>query len=498
MEAGYFPTSRGAVLLITSQAIGLMAGFITQVSLTRLLMPEAFGLYAVTLSVLSWLELLVMSGVTVPFTKAVSEGRTPTSVLWGWVWRGYLPFWVTVWLLFSGVAGWIAALLRDERLFPLLLVAGAELPFVGIQTASQSLLMGLRAYGWTAVLAGLQPLLRMMGILTFAFATRSVLWVLVGNTLAMVGAAAVGMAVVRPFLSRSEAPSDLVSPLALLAGFGVPLTAITLLDQIILVLDLWLLKRVAAPQVAGFYGASRLCALALFMLAVGLGQAWFPAMCQALSRGEGEKAKGLLREALRVVIIGFTPIVAIVWATARPLAVLLFSPSFEPAAEPMRWLVIAMTLMVLTGFLRGALIADNAVKSPLLLTVFMALSDFALCAWLIPQGGMKGAALATTLTSLLGCGMAVILTIRRFGNVVPMGTVVRCGIASLVIGGIASVWSAQGAALVGQYLLLSCLYGGLLIAFKELKAQDGHILRVVVADIFASVAAMLGRSEKSK
>jgi O-antigen/teichoic acid export membrane protein len=201
---------------------------------------------------------------------------------------------------------------------------------------------------------------------------------------------------------------------------------------------------------------------------------------------------------MRVLTVGLLPFAVIVWVTAKPLTVLLFSQKFAPAAEPLRLLVIGASLFVLMGFMRGALIADNAVKSPLLLTVFMALSDFALCAWLIPQGGMKGAALATTLTSLLGCGMAVILTIRRFGNVVPMGTVVRCGIASLVIGGIASVWSAQGAALVGQYLLLACLYGGLLIAFKELKAQDGHILRVVVADIFASVAAMLGRSEKSK
>jgi O-antigen/teichoic acid export membrane protein len=231
-------------------------------------------------------------------------------------------------------------------------------------------------------------------MVAFVALFRSALWALAGNAISVLIAASLGLMMVRPFL-KSDRPSE-SAPFSFAVKTGLPIVVISLLDQITLALDLWTVKRLMEPEVAGFYGASRVLIVALFAIVVGLGHAWFPAMCQALSRGEGEKAKGLLREALRVVIIGFTPIVAIVWATARPLAVLLFSPSFEPAAEPMRWLVIAMTLMVLTGFLRGALIADNAVKSPLLLTVFIALSDFALCAWLIPQGGMKGAALATT------------------------------------------------------------------------------------------------------
>ncbi|MFA0734755.1 MAG: hypothetical protein OGMRLDGQ_001255 [Candidatus Fervidibacter sp.] len=492
-----FQTSRGAVLLIGSQGFAIFVGFAIHFGLTRILEPEVYGLYAVAISILMWGELLISGSIGTVFPKVLSEGTTSAKTLWGWVWRGYLPLWLALWLTFS-IASWgIANALRDGRLVPLLLIAASELPFFGIYFAGRSLLQGLMAYGWQAVISSSWALLRLIFIFAFVTFTGSVFWAMAGNSLGVAMTALLSVALVRPFLRDGKSTAT-VSLLSLLVGVGSLTLLISLLDQIALTMDLWLLKRLSQPEFAGHYGAARFFALVPLMLAFGLYSAWFPAMCYELGRGERERAKALLREVIRVLTVGLLPFAVIVWVTAKPLTVLLFSQKFAPAAEPLRLLVIGASLFVLMGFMRGALIADNAVKSPLLLTVFMALSDFALCAWLIPQGGMKGAALATTLTSLLGCGMAVILTIRRFGNVVPMGTVVRCGIASFVIGGIVSVWSAQGAALVGQYLLLACLYGGLLIAFKELKAQDGHILRVVVADIFASVAAMLGRSEKSK
>lgn len=82
------------------------------------------------------------------------------------------------------------------------------------------------------------------------------------------------------------------------------------------------------PEVAGFYGASRVLVIALFALVGGLGQAWFPAMCHELGKGERERAKALLREVMRVLIVGLFPFAVIVWVTAKPLTVLLFSQKF--------------------------------------------------------------------------------------------------------------------------------------------------------------------------
>ncbi|MCS7188037.1 MAG: hypothetical protein RMK89_13960, partial [Armatimonadota bacterium] len=110
-----FSTSRGALLLIGSQAIAIFVGFAIHVGLTRFLSPEFYGLYAVTISVLMWGELVIAGIVGTAFPKALSEGSVSAKEVWRWVWRGYLPFWIGLWLVFSALSWGIASLLRDER-----------------------------------------------------------------------------------------------------------------------------------------------------------------------------------------------------------------------------------------------------------------------------------------------------------------------------------------------------------------------------------------------
>jgi len=512
-----FQTSRGALLLTLSQGIAIFVGFAIHVGLTRLLSPEFYGLYAVTISVLMWGELLITGTIGTAFPKALSEGSVSAREIWRWTWQVYLPLWLVLWFLFSAASWGIASLLRDVRLMPLLLVAASELPFFGIYIAARSSLQGLMAYGWMSVLSSLWALLRLFIIFAFVFATQSVLGVMVGNTVAVAITALLAIAILRPFLKTGSVRSDFGSagaspsqahrtdfgsagaepseahrtPISLLVGIGLPTLAITLLDQILLVLDLWILKRVSAPEFSGFYGAARFFAFALLMLALGLYGAWFPAMCHELGKGERERAKALLREAMRVLILGLFPFAVIVWATARPLSVLLFSGSFEPTAEPMRWLVIAISLFTFMGFMRGALIADNKFRLPVILGVMMTALDFLLCYLLIPRYGMLGAAWATTVTSAFGLIAMWVPTALRFGDFVPIATLARVAIASFVLWLIAVFWSASGLILLVQYLLLGVVYILALIALGELKSSDWQVLRVTIGSIVADVTTVL-------
>ena len=480
-----FQTSRGAVLLIGSQGITLVAGFIVQVSLTRLLMPEFYGLYAVAGSVLTWFETLIGSSIGVVFVKSISEGSFPTQAMWRLLWRGYMPFWVGLWLIFSASSWLMATWLKDERLVSFLLVGGLEIPFLGILVATQSLLQGVRSYGWLSVLIATLALVRTFLMVAFVALFRSALWALAGNAISVLIAASLGLMMVRPFL-KSDRPSE-SAPFSFAVKTGLPIVVISLLDQITLALDLWTVKRLMEPEVAGFYGASRVLIVALFAIVGGLGQAWFPAMCYELGRGERGRAKALLREVMRVLTVGLLPFAVIVWVTAKPLTVLLFSQKFAPAAEPLRLLVIGASLFVLMGFMRGALIADNEFKLPVIIAAVMTALDFALCYALIPRYGMVGGAMATVLTGGFGAVVTGLLTHVRFGAFFPTGTLVRATVASLAIGAVAVFWKTSGLILPLQYLLLAAIYTGLLVLLGELTSSDWQVLRVVFADIWGSV-----------
>lgn len=489
-----FPTSRGALLLIGSQAIAIFVGFVIHVGLTRFLSPELYGLYAVTISVLMWGELVIMGTIGMAFPKVLGEGLASAKGVWQWVWKGYLPFWLCLWLIFSASSWSIAILLRDERLVLLILVAALELPFFGIYIAGRSLLQGLMAYGWQAILSSLWALLRLFTIFAFVITTRSVLGAMAGNTFAVMITALLSLVFVRPFLKGSKTRSE-IPLISLLVSIGLPTLVVTLLDQIILAMDLWLLKRLTEPGFSGFYGAARFFAFALLMLAFGLYSAWFPAMCHELGKGEREKAKALLREAMRVLILGLFPFVVIVWVTARPLCVLLFSKSFEATAEPMQWLVVAISLFTFMAFMRSALIADNEFKLPVVLAVAMTVLDYLLCRLLIPSYGMLGAAWATTIMSALSMAFMWIFASLRFGDFVPISTLVRVIIASFALWLIAVFWSASGLILIAQYIVLSVVYFLALILLGELKASDWQVLKVVFLSIFSDATDVLRRQK---
>ena len=448
-------------------------------------MPEFYGLYAVAGSVLTWFETLIGSSIGVVFVKSISEGSFPTQAMWKLLWRGYMPFWVGLWLIFSASSWLMATWLKDERLVSFLLVGGLEIPFLGILVATQSLLQGVRSYGWLSVLIATLALVRTFLMVAFVALFRSALWALAGNAISVLIAASLGLMMVRPFL-KSDRPSE-SAPFSFAVKTGLPIVVISLLDQITLALDLWTVKRLMEPEVAGFYGASRVLIVALFAIVGGLGQAWFPAMCYELGRGERERAKALLREVMRVLTVGLLPFAVIVWVTAKPLTVLLFSQKFAPTAEPLRLLVIGASLFVLMGFMRGALIADNEFKLPVVIAAVMTALDFALCYALIPRYGMVGGAMATVLTGGFGAVVTGLLTHARFGAFFPTGTLVRATVASLAIGAVAVFWKTSGLMLPLQYLLLAAIYTGLLVLLGELTSSDWQVLRVVFADIWGSV-----------
>lgn len=495
-----FVTSRGTVLLIGSQFIAILVGFAIHVGLTRLLSPEFYGLYALTISVLMWGELLISGSIGMVFPKVLSEGSVSARELWRWVWRSYLPLWCALWVLLSLSSWAIAILLRDGRLVPLLLVAFLELPFFGIYISGRSLLQGLMAYGWQAVVSSLWALLRLVAIFAFVVITHSVLGAMAGNTIAVAVTALFVVAILSPFLnggsagaSRSRKNQTLShrNPFSLLLGVGLPTFAVTLFDQVFLALDLWILKRLAQPEYAGFYGAARFFAFVPIMLSIGLYNAWFTGMCHELGLGERGRAKGLFREAMRVLVLGLLPLSAIVWATAKPLSVLLFSKSFEPTSEPMRWLVIAISLFTFMAFMRGALIADNEFKVPVIVAVFVTGLDYILCHLLIPEFGMQGAAWATTISAAVGLAVMWVFAGLKFGNFMPVTTLIRVTLASFVLWLVATFWSVSGLMLVVQYLLLGGLYILLLILFGELKSSDWHVLRVVMGGIAVDAVSVI-------
>jgi len=490
-----FPTSRGAVLLLAAQFLALVAGFFVTLVLTRVLLPEAYGLYAVAGSVLAWMEILVLGGFGVALSKAVSEGVVVPTTAWRWVWRFYLPYCLLVWLSYNLVAIGFAFWLRDERLIRLLWVAGLALPFTGLWGAVRDLLMGVQAYGLQATVFATYALGRTVWIIGAALLTRSVAAVLFANALGAVTAFAVAMGLWcwwsqgRTF---PESDQPIVSPFGLVLQTGLPVLLTTVFHQLAMGMDLWLVKRlIADAPAAGYYGAARLFAFVPFAIAAGISNALYPALCHELGKGRREKATALTKEAMRALLVALVPFCAVVWATAPSLTALLFSTQFLWAAEPLRFLTVAMSLFSVLAIYGTALVADNRAAVNWGIAVLACGLAYGLCHWLIPSQGIVGAAMAMVAVWTVGAGLTATATVRRLGWVIPTATLVRVSVASFGLYWLASRWHLGGLALIGEYLLLGTLYLGLLIALREFTRSDWVTLQTVIVGIWENLRRLV-------
>jgi len=484
-----FSTSRSAVVLTGSQVVAMAAGFVAQVAVARILLPAAYGSFAVALSVLAWVEPLVSGGFTIALAQAVSADQRNFADAVRWVKRIFVPYSLVVWAIYSAASNLIASGLGDSRLAMLLLVAGLELPSIAVFAASRELLMGVGAAGRQASVISVYALLRAAFIITIGVITQSAAGALAGNALAALAAAGIAVILLRSSISHrtQSAPAPCVSrPLATsVLHSGLPTLLLVLLTQLALTIDLWTVKRlVVDPQAVGHYAAGRFFAFIPYMLATGLNLALFPALCRELGRGDRAQALSLVREAVRVLVVCLVPLCAIVLPTASPLARLFLSEEFGRAASTMAVLTIGLSCFSITATLQVILIADGRFVFNTVFAVVLSITALILCKALVSGYGVDGAAWATTLT---GAGAAALLTIytgRCFGRLLPLSTIGRVTIASLCLYVLARAWYVEGVWLIGQYIIFVGLYTLLLIGLREITPSDLNLARILIADFW--------------
>jgi hypothetical protein len=94
------------------------------------------------------------------------------------------------------------------------------------------------------------------------------------------------------------------------------------------------------------------------------------------------------------------------------------------------------------------------------------------CLILTPAAGPEGAAAATLIGSLVALTGMVLTLKRTISGSLPLASLVRVGIVSIVVGSIAWIISAEGVSLLIVYAVLGVLSGALLIWSRELTLEE--------------------------
>jgi stage V sporulation protein B len=490
---------RGVIAITAYKLYFIAASYAVFLALPRLLgTPEAFGLYATTISIVSILHNVLIQGTIQTVSKRVSEDAGRTSG----VLRQALKLQLIVGGICAGGLFVFAPLLAergmlDERMGPLLRIMAAEVFSYALYAALVGSLNGKRLFQRQAGLDVTFTTLRTVGI---------------------VGAAALGLGVTGT-LSGSAAASAVVLLIALFVvgsgqgkepiawkrwlAFMVPLWLYQLSINLTIQVDLIVLKRTLtsiamssaelrgeaaqiASRYAGFYRAAQTFAFVPYQLILAVALVVFPMVSKAVGEKDLEAARRYIRQAMRFSLLVLLAVAAPMAGASSGVMRLAYPEAYLAGSGALSVLSFGMVFFAL--FVVGATALSSsghparaAAIGGMAVLIIVTVNLILLHLTGIGPRALTAAALGTSIGTAAALGATGIAVYGKFGAFIPCVTVTRAILAGAAGFAAAYITPHHTRALALAALVCGGLcYLGALFVLRELGARDLQILRRVL------------------
>ncbi len=467
-------TARGTVLLVSSKALFLAGSVVIHVFLGRTLGPESYGLYGLAMSILLWFEVIVNSAVPWAVSKVISEKKSLARAVFRQGIVLQLVFSLVILALFLVLSPTLARLFGDRAVKILLWWAALDIPFFALLSIFLTYFNGQQQFGKQGVVSICRILFKVVATVLLVIGGFSVRGALLGNILGSALALMVGICLV----SLPRPSGDRARLIERVLNFGVPYTLFLLSAQLLLNVDLWSVK-ILLKQVAftGFYTSAQTISRVPFFLFLGLTTALFPALSKSTSSGQAQMSRTQIKQALRLLALALLPAGAIISSAPRVVVELFYGINFSPAVLPLTVLIWGMILFTVFYTLAVILSVAGRPLLVLLYSLFLILVDVLLNWSLVPRMGLMGAAIATSISGLLGAAILGSLVFRQFRVFIGGRSLLKMILAAVFIFGLSALVPLEGSLFVLKGLILFALYVGCLIVLREVGEEDFRRLR---------------------
>ena len=463
-------TLTGYIYLSASNFFFVITSYCIYLGLGRILGPAEFGIYGIVTSFISILTIVLASGPQQAVAKFVSEDGSAFRVIR----RGALRLQVifgaaTFFICFSG-AGIISSLLNDPSLKSYMRVASFVCLFHPVSAVFLGVLNGLRRYGTQAVMDSLYSLFRAMVIIGFAFLSASALSALWGFVIS-----AVVFSLILYLLWGRNGGEGRFEWKSFLQ-FVLPFTLFILVTNLILNIDLLMLKALSPRSLSnlysGYYTAATTLARIPYFFTSALSLVILPLVSRATSLKDHESIKRYVVSSLRYTLILLVFLSFLIAPTAKGLVEFLYSGDYLPASESLSILIFGIAFFSLFFILTTIVSAAGKPKVCLYFALIVLFLDIWLNYLFIPRYEMKGAALATTISLCVGV-LGISLYCRKgFKTFLPCLSILKILLSGILIFVVAKLFSINGFLIILFYITLFLIYVLSLFIMGELRKED--------------------------
>jgi O-antigen/teichoic acid export membrane protein len=459
----------GAASVTAAQGVVLILGYVTHLWIGRVLGPGPYGIYGVILSLQTIIGLILTLGVPAAVSRFVAQDHQHSRSLLKQATKLQLLIAFAVAIIVALFSPLLARALGDASLTAYIL-------FVSVVVLTQALypiyvqyLSGLHKFNKQAALTTVYAIAKLCGALSLIY-IFNVFGAFAGFAVGGVIAAAIGWSWTRHL--GGDQPIRL--PTKQFLKFASTYTLILVALQLLISLDLFMIKALLKSDTqAGLYNSAVTLSRIPYMLLQALTFIILPSVSNLTRPGADQiEAKKFITDVIRYLIMLIIPGAALAATTSKPLLRLFFSDSYTAAAPALTILMIGLSslafFLLLANIAAGAGRARAALYITLILLVISAISGNLL----IPNLGLIGAALQTTLAGLIGLILITIYTVKSFRLKLPLLSTLNILIATAISISITYFWQASPITLIPQYILIGIIYVLCLWILREIKPHD--------------------------
>ncbi len=409
------------IFLLAAEVIYNASAYIIVAALGRMLGPADYGRYALVTGVATMVTILVARGVPTAMMKRISENPDDADKVYAIRKTAIAiqaPLIISLSLLFFLLTPWIADVLGDDTLIPLLRIATLIIPLFALSSFYVLYLNGRKSFKALAIIKALRGITRILAIVGFAY-----LFYLKG---AILGAALAPLILflIAIVISSSIEPNKLITPsknstakyphkklLSYAGGFIFFL----LLYEFYIRMDLYLIKAlIGNDATTGFYDVAVKLALLPFFAVYALTLMLFPTMSE-LAKKNDLRAITKHLNTIGKILAALLPLGALfIYLFREFIITTLFGDKFLPSADLVPYMLGATIFMTIFYILASVLNGAGHTKVTWSILTIGVTSGIILNIIYIPVYGEVATATIFSITSTFLGLSALIMTYRKF------------------------------------------------------------------------------------
>jgi O-antigen/teichoic acid export membrane protein len=469
------------------KAIGLTFGFVASVVVARYLGPEKYGIYSFVIWFLGMVGLMVNLGIPTTITKYVSEylGRNDYSAaasIFNQLFRLEIAAGAIVSLLLFFLAPVIAGWYGNPDLSLYLRVASVVILPMGLMWLYNGLFFGRQRFDLIALINLIASPLTLIAFLVVIYSGGEIEWLVavsaVSNVLLVTGYVYFKRAKF-PSMQETESETDLGGRLL---KFSAGVFVIVVLQALVWErFGIFFLSIFSTPaQIAFFNVAFIFASRTIILLPGALTGILLPAMSEVYGGGNRDELARVHVTATRYLAMLCLPLCLGGIAVSRQMFPVFYGSDFQPAWIIFSILIVGGTVGSVATSSSSLLYGAELQKVVVGAGVLSAVLNIGGCWLLVPTLAAKGAALAATLSQIVGGVFLIGYAYKTYmKQSIPLGAIFRILSASAVMACVAFALAESVKGWPGLVLALAAsfpIYVLGLFLFRSLNPGDVHLM----------------------